>query len=104
MDVDTMEAGRETDFEVHRTVFPNRITWGSTCPRYSSKIEAAWQVVEALHGDGWHVQIALDPRFDGEKRVQFAKPNHRNGGTVRATGDDVPLLICRAALKAVADD
>jgi hypothetical protein len=127
-EIDTMEAGRELDVEIHKALWPRHniqtfenldlALWhycdgshekGSSCqwqqiPLYSTDIAAAWQVVEKMQsvtpGGDIHIEC-----LDGEWEVSTCHgaftPLGADGWRDFSAADTAPLAICRAALKAV---
>jgi hypothetical protein len=64
-------------------------------PAYSTSIEAAWQVVEHMHG-----RVVIDHWYGGTYKVIIYVPSSGRP-SVEAIGATAPLAICRAALAAV---
>ncbi len=78
------------------------------CPKYSTDISAAWQVVEKMFQDAWSIQIEgselIDSRLGhGGFDVRF---NCKCGarGRFDAEGDTLPVAVCLAALKTVKNE
>lgn len=70
---------------------PTEGALGGKVPRYSSRIEDAWQVVERLQAEGHYIGLALR---DGDEWVcELLKGHHGSGVAYSA-----PEAICRAAL------
>lgn len=114
-----VEAGRELDVLINQHVMHRPLT--EICDYYSTDIAAAWQVVEHLRKQRFSIFLTLvDPSFgvyaaclpeNKRIRCQMSKQNQSyiddNGERVEvadAYGDTAPLAICRAALKAVAEN
>ena len=72
-------------------------------PCYSTDIAAAWEVVEKLWDEDFHVQFQLVHQVTaGKWRVEFPTRKVPHHNYVFAHADTASLAICRAALKAVA--
>ena len=72
-------------------------------PHYSTDIAAAWEVVEKLWDEDFHVQFQLVHQVTaGKWRVEFPTRKVPHHNYVFAHADTASLAICRAALKAVA--
>lgn len=74
-------------------------------PHYSTRISAAWEVVERFKKMGWVVTIESDAEMKDESPY-FVSINPRYSGnenylTVTASKYDAPHAICLAALKTV---
>jgi hypothetical protein len=72
----------------------------TTYPPYSSNMNEAWQVVEKLQKDGWHIELYNENEkwcFDLTKYNEFMFVDR----FYRASAEDASLAICLAALKAV---
>lgn len=94
MNIDEMPAGREMDELVFVKVMdrdPREVNNG-IMPRYSTSIEAAWEVVEILR-NGFDICLIPDSGWS----AQF----YPGGIPKGANAQTAPLAICRAALKAV---
>lgn len=65
-------------------------------PYYSTNMDAAWQVIEAVW-KSWFVSISISPNL-----ASCCLQN--NGITRSAYAETAPLAICRAALLAVAKE
>lgn len=73
---------------------------------YSTEIATAWEVVEKLEGDGWgHRHMVHSPNAEHPGvSWTFMKPGQGDQSmtTVEMIGE-IPLAICLAALKAIAE-
>jgi hypothetical protein len=67
--------------------------------RYSTDIAAAWQPIEILRDNGKHVTITLPVGQGLEVWVREIIPLGLSDG-LRTVADSLPLVICRAFLKA----
>jgi hypothetical protein len=129
MNIDQMEAGREMDALVAKKVmgldprFPERMNIYrpenspvkfpvyrhvemDNIPPYSTSIAAAWEVVEKMRGNEFHWAIHSRILFmsDTKNLPRAAFWRYLNGYADRqgiAEAEEVPLAVCRAALKAV---
>jgi hypothetical protein len=127
-EIEKMEAGRELDSLIARKVFGYEITCsvdplsdfsvgrnrdGSDAkrnfcwvnddleiptPHFSTKIQAAWQVVEKFDKKDNEVYLNHLPRFYPEWQCIIF---YMDGNRQSAGADTAPLAICRAALLAV---
>lgn len=71
--------------------------WHDKVPPYSTDIAAAWQVVDALHAEGW--RLNLGPNYDMDGWIcRFAPPRTVASPVAYGAGASVPESICRAAL------
>lgn len=119
MRIDKMPAGREMDYMIGKEIMKLKGVREGTkgpegkpykgweyvfvdidgsnqpVPNYSTDIAVAWEVVEKLNGSG--CQLALKPV--GGSGIWECK-NLLPGGKSAQSGN-VPLAICRAALKAM---
>lgn len=75
-------------------------------PCYSTRIAAAWTVVEKLQAEGFHFHVYCppppgtpEPAPDLGKAYYFAQFERYEGAlAARASADSAPLAICKAAL------
>jgi hypothetical protein len=67
------------------------------CPKYSTSIAAAWDVVELLASKGLDVTVFVHP--DG--RAATCEIGFKGDLGIEPTADTAPHAICLAALKAV---
>ena len=69
-------------------------------PKYSTRIEDAWLVVEVMRERGWTFEF---DNIAGESTATFWQSRGGSGrwGRVYSTTDASPLAICKAALSAV---
>jgi hypothetical protein len=63
-------------------------------PKYSTKISAAWQVIDKLIESGAEVNVGFSDKWDCDIDYPI-------GCNWRKVGDTAPLAICLAALEAV---
>lgn len=71
---------------------------GGGCPRYSTEIRYAWEVVEWMRKRGLGVKINICGHDCGGKEFSAAIEDESDGREWRAAADSMPLAICRAAL------
>ncbi len=78
----------------------NGTEMGSVLPKFSSDIEAAWEIVEVLEC----VQFTLNWRQNWEWEAHFAilDPKTQDPDIYEGTGESAPLAICLCALKTTA--
>ncbi len=69
-------------------------------PKYSTEIEEAWEVANALVGMNWKVFIGIDMKDGNYCRLEWHDPFDPKWNQFMARGTNAPLAICRAALKA----
>jgi hypothetical protein len=92
-----MPAGREIDSLIAvRVIDPEWEKVLSACPKYSTDIAAAWEVVDKMRKSFWVASLVADTNL---WRVTFYTHTHRK--THEAINESAPLAICRAALLAV---
>lgn len=107
-----MEPGRELDALIAEKVMGWRMLpdnehfktsqgWGpegqslAHCPRYSTDIAAAWEVVSKIKKAHWNFVLTC---HHGEWTVKL---NHQTEGDDISEAESAPYAICLAALKAV---
>lgn len=70
--------------------------------RPSVNIAHAWELMEKVRNDGWHVVVVTcdgcEPGSDGPWAVDIVR---RNQGAIAVHANTAPLAICRAALMAL---
>ena len=92
------EQGMEYGLFMEDFTHPDEMRLCQRLEHYSISITPAWKVLEMLHSQGNFVSISLDN--DGPNQVWI---NNAWGDVpatidVEVTGDEVPLIICQAAL------
>lgn len=113
------KALRELDAEVHRVVFGRHCTFdmgdlwdhdgsgygdeSEAVPRYSSRIEDAWKVLEEISSRGLSARVCLADARVGEVvcLIQRPKPDQTEDFWMSIDSDSVPLVICRCALNVI---
>ncbi len=77
--------------------------FGTGFPEFSTDIAAAWEVVEKLSSEGYFVNVCRFPITNGSNvHIQRVKDQWGNlDNPVQLRAETVPLVICRAALKAL---
>jgi len=74
---------------------------GPIYPPYSTDIAAAWELVEKLHSDGWDWDVGTE-EVTFWNRLPENDPLYCCATVVpHPYGKNIPLAICRAALKAL---
>lgn len=68
-------------------------------PKYSTDIDAAWEVVGRMRELGWSLMLVSYPGARSECQVTFHKNLHETGAELSFGA--APHAICLAALKAV---
>lgn len=120
--IDEHEAGRETDaciaivvmkwvpdpeYKDGEITFFNKSGFGKTGTRWdrarhaSTEIEEAWEIVNTLVGMNWKVFIGMDMKDGNYCRLEWHDPFDPKWKQFMTRGTSMPLIICRAALKAV---
>lgn len=69
-------------------------------PKYSTEIEIAWRVADALTSMNWKVFIGMDLKDGNYCRLEWNDPFDSRWNQFMDRSKSVPLAICRAALKA----
>lgn len=121
MNLDQMPAGARMDAEIARRVFGHRAFVDEVgahqfangevsewVPLYSTKLGAAWLVVNHLLTDGWHVDLSVYPTRTYCSVIcnrgpcpTHGNPHHNFHGVEDVTASTPSLALCRAALLAV---
>lgn len=112
MNTSEMQAGREMDLDVSARVFGHPYAGAyrqdgpvvddgrlSTCPRYSTDIAAAWEVVEALAAR--YLEVEVHQGSASPQRWCIVRNALQSGYLAEGSADTAPLAICRAALSAL---
>jgi len=100
MDVNSMPAGPELDALVAEKVM-GYTSWAFGVPRYSTSLEAAWEVVEKMKPVWKHFNLSYGPYLvvnGGLRDGWQMEPIW--GSPICGYGETAPLAICRAAIKA----
>ena len=71
-------------------------------PPYTTNMDAAWQVVEALLDAGYEV-VVLSTTKAHESKGRWTCAIARGGAGAKASADTAALAICRAALALVGE-
>jgi len=92
-----MDAGPELDAAIAEKIMgigrhPSNVD--NPYPKYSTNIEAAWEVVEEIAKQGFMVQIQY-------RKGAWIRIFHQSSTKAIATADTAPHAICLAALKVV---
>ena len=95
-----LQASASLDAKIHTQVFGTGIN-GSDIPAYSSDMKAAWFVVERLREIGLGIMLSDDPKGWEIEIITTDVLFQRGYHGLYDADVDVPLLICRAALRAV---
>jgi Phage ABA sandwich domain len=67
---------------------------------FSSRIAAAWHIVDHLADQGWETRISRVPGRDSAYEVQIDKHTGDPADTVTAVAPTAPLALCIASLRA----
>lgn len=110
-EIEKLEPGRELDALIALEVFGENVKhnwhWKHTCPEYSTDIEAAWMVVEAM-GEKYKIfsLVFVHPDINRESmtedfclRTQWSV-DFQGSGAYRAARSTIASAICIAALLA----
>lgn len=68
------------------------------CPRFSTDIQAAWIVVEAMRAQAWQIQLNTNDYLYDSWSCAFFHHEHKQAV---ASGGTVQIAICRAAVAAL---
>lgn len=76
--------------------------YGDHVPHYSTNLQAAIDLIEALHDRGWRVEIQrLDTNGEKSWECDIRGPGVAYDVSTGLTGRTMPIAVCRAALVAV---
>ena len=71
---------------------------------YTTNIAAAWEVVEKLWDENFHVQFLIRHQITAGRWLAQFPTRGGSENYVEAVAETAPLAICRAAVKAVGQD